>query len=148
MKSRLLALLGVFALLLVWQNGRATHIVGAELFYECLDSTNSTYKLTLKLYRDCQNGQAPYDPTITLFIFNGNTGSIFQTVSVPIPPSTPQLQPNFSNCFISPPQICVEEGIYETVITLPPSAQGYNIAWARCCRNQAIDNLATLSMKE
>ncbi|MEM6344467.1 MAG: PKD domain-containing protein [Bacteroidota bacterium] len=143
MKSRLLALLGLFALLLVWQNSRATHIVGAELFYECLDPTNSTYELTLKLYRDCQNGQAPYDPTITLFIFNGQTGSIFQTISVPIPPQTPQIQANFSNCFISPPQLCVEEGIYSTVITLPPSTQGYNIAWARCCRNQAIDNLSS-----
>jgi gliding motility-associated-like protein len=121
---------------------KATHIVGAELYYECLDSTTHEYQLTLKLYRDCQNGQAPYDNFIDLFIFDGLTGSVTQTISVSVPPQTPQIVPNFSNCFISPPQICVEEGIYTTTVILPPNVNGYDIAWARCCRNQAIDNLS------
>ena len=29
-------------------NGKATHIVGSELFYECIDSVNHEYKVTLK----------------------------------------------------------------------------------------------------
>ncbi len=120
----------------------ATHIVGAELYYECVDSTNHVYDLTLKLYRDCLNGQAPFDQNITLFIFNASTGAIIQTVNVAAPPNTPQIQPtDWSACVAVIPSICVEEGIYKKQVTLPPNATGYNIGWARCCRNQSIDNL-------
>ncbi|MEL7341833.1 MAG: hypothetical protein AAGM67_15230, partial [Bacteroidota bacterium] len=119
-----------------------THIVGAELLYECTDSLNSEYEITLKLYRDCINGQAPYDPNITLFIFNASTGAIFQTVNVAVPPTTPQIQPTtWDACVAMIPNICVEEGIYKTTLTLPPSADGYYLGWSRCCRNVAIDNL-------
>lgn len=120
----------------------ATHIVGAELLYECTDSLTNEYEITLKLYRDCINGQAPYDPNITLFIFNAGNGTIFQTVNVPVPPSTPQIQPTtWDACLAMVPNICVEEGIYTTTLTLPPSANGYYLGWSRCCRNVAIDNL-------
>ncbi len=122
----------------------ATHIVGAELYYECVDSVTNEYDITLKLYRDCLNGQAPYDQNITLFVFNGATGTIFQTVNVVVPPVTPQIQPtSWDACVATIPNICVEEGIYRTTITLPPSAGGYFLGWSRCCRNQAIDNLLT-----
>lgn len=121
---------------------QATHIVGAELYYECTDSLTNEYEVTLKLYRDCINGQAPYDPNITLFIFNAGTGAIYQTVNVPKPPLTPEIQPTtWDACIAIPPQICVEEGIYTTTITLPVNADGYNLGWSRCCRNVAIDNL-------
>lgn len=120
----------------------ATHIVGAELLYECTDSLNSEYEITLKLYRDCINGQAPYDPNITLFIFNATTGAIFQTVNVAVPPTTPQIQPTtWDACVAMIPNICVEEGIYKTTLTLPPNSDGYYLGWSRCCRNVAIDNL-------
>ncbi|MEL6672635.1 MAG: PKD domain-containing protein [Bacteroidota bacterium] len=126
-----------------WSEVRATHIVGAELFYECTDSINSQYDVTLKLYRDCLNGQAPFDANITLFIFRGNDGSIFQTVNVAAPPTTPQIQPDdWGPCVAMIPSICVEEGVYTTQLTLPPLNGGYYIGWARCCRNQAITNLA------
>lgn len=121
---------------------RATHIVGAELLYECTDSLTNEYDITLKLYRDCINGQAPFDPNITLFIFNAGTGAIFQTVNIPVPPSTPQIQPTtWDDCIAIPPLICVEEGIYTTTITLPPNTDGYYLGWSRCCRNNDIDNL-------
>ncbi|MEO0473894.1 MAG: hypothetical protein AAF206_30070, partial [Bacteroidota bacterium] len=135
----LLVLCGWF----VPQKSQATHIVGAELIYTCIDSVNYIYDVDLKLYRDCLAGQAQYDGSITLFVFNGVTGTLFTTVNVLVPPNTPEIQPNdFSACVATPPAICVEEGIYETTITLPPSVNGYDIAWARCCRNQAITNLA------
>ncbi|MDX2249041.1 MAG: PKD domain-containing protein [Bacteroidia bacterium] len=122
---------------------RATHIVGAELYYECVDSVNHVYDLTLKLYRDCQNGQAPYDPNIVLFIFDGVTGANFQTINIPVPANTPEIQPeDWDACVATPPQICVEEGIYATTISLPPNPNGYNLGWSRCCRNAAITNLS------
>lgn len=142
MKRILTALIFLFILTGI-RESRATHIVGAELYYECIDSINHVYDLTLKLYRDCENGQAPYDPVITLFIFDGATGATFNTISITVPPSTPEIQPEtWDACIATPPQICVEEGVYSTTVTLPPNAGGYNLGWSRCCRNAAITNLA------
>ncbi|WNJ21447.1 PKD domain-containing protein [Pontibacter sp. G13] len=123
----------------------ATHIVGAELYYECVGTDangNHIYDVELKLYRDCLNGDAQYDPFISLYVFEGATGNVHQTISVPVPALTPQIQPSdWGPCVAMIPQICVEEGIYATTLTLPPIPGGYNIAWSRCCRNGAISNL-------
>lgn len=120
----------------------ATHIVGAELYYDCIDEPNNRYDVTLKLYRDCFNGQAPFDAVITLFVFEANSGTPVQWINVPAPTNTPQIDPNdYGPCVATTPTICVEEGIYQTQLTLPPIPGGYDIAWARCCRNLAIDNL-------
>lgn len=130
----------LFFLLLFRAN--ATHIVGAQLYYECLNASTNQYQLTLKFYRDCLNGQANFDDPITLFIFQGTSGALYQTVDIPVPFNTPQVQPtNWGPCVSVPPAVCVEEGIYQTTITLPPLAGGYNLGWARCCRNYAITNL-------
>ncbi|MFN0200827.1 MAG: PKD domain-containing protein [Bacteroidia bacterium] len=134
----------IYLLLLLFSSfsSYATHIVGAQLYYECLNPVTNTYQVTLKLYRDCLNGQAPYDNPLHLFIFDAS-GSIYQTIAVPIPPITPQITPNWGPCVTTTPNLCIEEGIYITTLTLPPSAGGYDIAWARCCRNSAINNLVT-----
>ena len=121
----------------------ATHIVGAELYYECLNPNNYTYKLTLKMYRDCFLGQAPFDNPIVLFVFDGNTGGRVTTINIPIPAQTPQIVPaNWDSCVATPYTICVQEGVYETTTVLPPRPGGYDLAWARCCRNSAITNLS------
>lgn len=133
------------ALLCIFSASRleATHIVGAELYYECIDSTTNTYSVTLTLYRDCFLGQADFDDPIYLFAFYANTGNIFQTIAINRPPQTPQIQPtDWSDCVATPPNICVEQGVYQTTLILPPQIGGYNLAWARCCRNSAITNLS------
>jgi gliding motility-associated-like protein len=120
----------------------ATHIVGAELFYECLNSTTNTYLLRLRMLRDCQFGEAPFDEVITLFIFPHNNPANFSTINVLKPASTPRvLNTGYEACVDNSAQPCVEEGIYETATTLAPIVGGYDIAWARCCRNNNIDNL-------
>src|SRR6266446_5440489 len=42
-----------------WQIASASHIVGGEMSYICLG--NDQYQITLKVFRDCFNGQAAYD---------------------------------------------------------------------------------------
>ncbi|RMG59483.1 MAG: hypothetical protein D6722_22230, partial [Bacteroidetes bacterium] len=143
MIKRLLTILGFISLTSLGNSLWATHIVGAELYYECVDSVNSVYDLTLILYRDCQNGQADFDDPLTLFIFRGDNGTIFQTTTISKPPLTPQIQPNdWDDCVATIPNICVEEGVYTTTLTLPPRPGGYYLGWSRCCRNAAITNLA------
>jgi hypothetical protein len=131
----LMLLLGAFSL-------RATHIVGAELYYTCIDPSNHLYEITLKLYRDCDRGQANFDNPIELFVFDGATGARQSIISIPKPANTPKIAPeNWDDCVGTTYTICVEEGVYRDTITLPPSIRGYDLAWARCCRNSAITNL-------
>jgi gliding motility-associated-like protein len=127
--------------LLLWCLGaRATHIVGGEIYYTCLG--NNQYEITLKVYRDCINGQAPFDNPAYLTIYDGaNLFSPYQnptlvdvdSVSVPVFISNPCLQ--------APPNICVREATYKYILTLPPNSSGYYIAYQRCCRNNSILNL-------
>ncbi len=94
------------------------------------------------MYRDCLAGQAPFDDVITLFVFETNSRNAVQFIQVTRPPSTPQIQPeNLDACVARTPNICVQEGIYTATIVLPPKPGGYDLAWTRCCRNQAITNL-------
>ncbi|MDO9186561.1 MAG: PKD domain-containing protein [Bacteroidia bacterium] len=116
----------------------ATHIVGGEIFYDFLGGNN--YRITLKLYRDCFTGLAPYDNPATIFIFD-NSGNFIDSVEIPFPGST-VLPVSVNNpCFIPPTNICVEEAIYITNVNLPPLPGGYNITYQRCCRNNSILNL-------
>lgn len=125
---------------------QATHIVGAELVYECLGPAGagqSQYEIELILYRDCENGQANFDPLIYLYIFNADDGTFVRTEAMTVPPNTPQLNPtDWPDCVATLPQICVERGVYRKTITLPNSNDGYHLAWSRCCRNSAITNLS------
>ncbi len=116
----------------------ATHIVGGEIFYDFLGGNN--YRITLKLYRDCYTGLAPYDDPATIFIFAGN-GSFVDSVQISFPGSV-TLPTTINNpCFIPPTDICVEEAIYKKNVILPPIPGGYNIVYQRCCRNNSILNL-------
>ncbi len=116
----------------------ATHIVGGEIYYDCLG--NNDYRITLKLYRDCINGLAPYDDPATIFIFDAG-GNLLNNVQIPFPGSA-ILPVTINNpCFTPPTNICVEEAVYQTVVNLPPLTGGYNLVYQRCCRNQTILNL-------
>ena len=119
-------------------SGKATHIVGGEIFYDYLG--NNDYLVTLKVYRDCFNGQAPFDNPATIGIYDQNS-NLVNTMSLPFPGAT--LLPITLNnpCFTPPTNVCVEEAIYTGIINLPPLAGGYFLAYQRCCRNMTILNL-------
>ena len=52
----------------------ASHIVGGELYYDCLGGNE--YRITLKLYRDCLSDGAEFDNPLPITIFNGNNVQI------------------------------------------------------------------------
>ncbi len=117
----------------------ATHIVGGEIYYDCLGNNN--YRITLKVYRDCFNGQAPFDPQAPVGIFDAN-GNLIQTLLIPLPGFTqlPVIMPY--PCLIAPQNVCVEEAIYvSNPVNLPPIPGGYDVLYQRCCRNGTIINL-------
>lgn len=116
----------------------STHIVGGEIFYDCLGNDN--YRVTLKLYRDCINGMAAYDNPAAIGVFNSN-GVLLQTLYVNFPGSN-QVPYSINNpCILPPTSICVEEAVYTTTVNLPPIPGGYTLAYQRCCRNNTIMNL-------
>jgi len=135
LKKKLLIL---FFLALFGINSFATHIVGGEIYYDCLGGNN--YKITLKIYRDCFNGLAPYDDPASIFIYN-SSGTLVNQVQIPFPGSV-VLPVTINNpCFTPPTNICVEEAVYTTTINLPPIPGGYDITYQRCCRNNTILNI-------
>jgi len=116
----------------------ASHIVGGEMYYHYIG--NNQYEITLVVYRDCFNGQAPYDAEASLGIFD-NQGNLYLNVMVPINDSS--LVPNAINtpCLTPPMDICVQVAHYYTTVTLPPAPGGYTIAYQRCCRNYSCVNI-------
>jgi gliding motility-associated-like protein len=135
LKNSLLILILVFAQAKLF----ASHIIGGEIYYD--DLGGNDYRVTVKLYRDC-NSTTPYDTDLPMTVFDG-TGVMIYEFLIPMP--TPVLlDVVFNNACVSiPPGICVEEAVYEKVVTLPASATGYTLAYQKCCRTGGTQNLVS-----
>ncbi|MCB0396315.1 MAG: PKD domain-containing protein [Flavobacteriales bacterium] len=127
-------------MLLVSWDVRATHIIGGELYYECLG--NGDYRIVMNAYRDCYNGVPFFDDPALINVFDANN-NLVQTISAPLDLSSVRnLDPNNNNPCIDPPaNVCVEEARYEIIVNLPPIPGGYQLAYQRCCRNHTINNI-------
>lgn len=133
-RNWLTVLLGLLA-----SSTQAFHIIGGEMYYDCLG--NNKYLITMKIFRDCSSQYAaPFDNPAHIAIYNASA-VLVQLIDVPFPGST-SVQPDLSNpCLVAPPNVCVEQAIYEFEATLPPSPGGYDIVYQRCCRNSTIVNI-------
>jgi gliding motility-associated-like protein len=138
--------LAIFLLLLSARTF-ATHIVGGELIYDFLGKNNGgddVYRLTLKIYRDCGPGTAQFEgisnspAEITVWDASAQMVGIYD-IGIPVVRKVPPSINN--NCIKTPNDICVEEGTYTYIISLPAGPGGYYIAYQRCCRNASINNL-------
>lgn len=117
---------------------KATHIIGGEISYQCLG--NNQFRITIKVYRDCLLGQAPYDNPLTVSVFNAQNQFV-QNIQIPFPGSVILPAVASNDCIEVTGDVCVEEAIYTTVVTLQPNAGGYTLSYQRCCRNNTIVNL-------
>lgn len=123
----------------------ATHLVGGDFYYVHLGGDQ--YQITLKVYRDCSpantNGTG-FDDQVVIGMWNGsglittadvvNIPLTFSNVSnVPVEMGNP--------CGTPPPELCIEQAVYTTTVTLPPNAYGWDLVYQRCCRNPTIVNL-------
>src|SRR5690554_7292137 len=64
----MIRLLTILLILILPLQLLASHIVGGEMYYDCLG--NDQYKITVKVYRDCNSDGAEFDNQIILGIFN------------------------------------------------------------------------------
>lgn len=114
----------------------ATHIVGGSLTYEQLGG--ASYRITLKLYRDCRPGNANFPNPVTITIAD-SLGNTVRSVNIAFPGATP-VQPYIDTCAANP-GLCLEEAIYTTVVSgLPPRPGGYHMFYQYCCRNSTLSN--------
>ncbi len=121
--------------------------MGGEIYYTYLG--NNQYEITLKIYRDCilpagASNLVYFDHPASVTIYDGgNLSSFYQDIDVEISGSDSLPVPVVINnpCLQAPPNICVYEGVYKQVVTLPPNSSGYYVAYQRCCRNGSILNL-------
>ena len=114
----------------------ATHIIGGEMSYQY--AGNNVYNFTLKVYRDCLNGAAPFDNPANIFVFNASGDLIDQLVPALLLDDT---IPVTQSCSGMPSDLCAEQGTYQFDVTLPPIAGGYTLVYQRCCRSGIISNL-------
>ena len=121
---------------------RATHIVGGEMTYTCLG--NNQYEIKLSIFRDCYNGIPWFDNPASIGIFD-NEGSLIQQVLVNLNPTlNDTLNPSLAGeCFVVPPNVCVNTTTYTRIVTLPFKPGGYQLVYQRCCRNNTIVNIFT-----
>jgi len=91
----------------------ARHIVGGEIYYECLGPGSSTntrnYRLTMKIYRDCEGGGADFDnpAEIGIYSYIGGIYSFVRKIEVNHG-SVKNLIASENPCLILPPYVCVE----------------------------------------
>jgi len=115
----------------------ASHIIGGEIFYDCVGGNN--YQISIRLYRDCNSGTG-FDADLPVTVFNGSGGIVLE-FTISLPPIV-LLDVIFNNpCVSIPPGICVEEAVYTKTVALPPSANGYTISYQKCCRTAGTQNL-------
>ncbi len=141
-----IALPFLLSFLLIGIKAYATHIVGGEMTYQCLgddpqNSNKSIYEITFNLYEDCLHGNpdAIHDdnPThlrvfVDGFTYDDITLQAYGTFIVPY---------NFSNeCIINIPQICLQQRIFKTTISIPKGKIA-DVVYQDCCRNNAIVNV-------
>ena len=143
MRKNAILLTSLFMLLT--QLTQAAHIIGGEINYRCFGQGN--YQITIKIYRDCYGGGAGFDSNSIqdaigqVTIYQGNTPVPFGSIILD-KPKVVNIEPDLSSeCRDTPPDLCVEEGVYTFGINLPLSTESYYISYQRCCRNNTINNI-------
>jgi gliding motility-associated-like protein len=123
------------------------HIVGGEIYYECLGPGNMTdtrnYKLTMKVYRDCASDGANFDNPARIGVYSHINGvyAFIRSLSVNHIEVT-NIKGTENPCLVLPPNVCVEETSYIINLNNTPIIDGsYIVSWQRCCRNNSITNI-------
>jgi gliding motility-associated-like protein len=103
-----------------------------------------SYKLTLKLLRDCAGGGAPFDESIEVGVFSKRTNARVAVFSMDFQGNPAKLNFASDGC-AGGVENCTEVGVYTKDITLSSliynDIEGYYFSWERCCRNEIITNI-------
>jgi gliding motility-associated-like protein len=124
----------------------ARHIAGGELYYEYLGagsfSNSSKYKITLRLFRDC-NSSGPLLETeqVIVGIYQSNQRVNTLNLTLEGPVSTLELNTAAFPCLTGNVNVCYQVAFYSNTIELPITFEGYTLARMGCCRINDITNI-------
>lgn len=131
----------LIGLILLGNTSFATHILGGEMYYEFLG--NNQYKITFKVYRDCDVALNPYEDPAEVNVFDQSNGAFTNSVEqFPLVDIEDLNLVSAIACDSAPNSACYRLLIYEKILTLPPTQGGYYISYTRCCRTGMISNLS------
>jgi hypothetical protein len=118
----------------------ASHIIGGSMNYECLG--NNQYKISLKIYRDCENGNpgAYFDDSLVIGVFDAQNNTYINSITILMTQNSNDTITNYYPDTCLAPNICVHTADYTTTITLPFNSSGYILSYQRCCRANVVVN--------
>jgi hypothetical protein len=124
----------------------ARHVAGGELFYEYLGTSgsNSTYRITLRLFRDClSSGPLLQNENVTVGIYSNSNNALVNSLQMPLTTGVTTISLNTSTfpCLVGNVNVCYEMATYSAIIVLPDNAAGYTLSRTGCCRIDKISNL-------
>ena len=89
----------------------ARHVAGGELFYEYLGTNggSSTYRITLRLFRDCASlGPLLQNENVTVGIFSSTSNTLVTSVQLPLNGNVTTISLNTSTfpCLVGNVNVC------------------------------------------
>ncbi|MCZ2276901.1 MAG: gliding motility-associated C-terminal domain-containing protein [Bacteroidia bacterium] len=116
-----------------------THIVGGDFTYRWLNG--NYFEIKLKVYRDCNPGNAGFDQSVTIGIFDKATDILINSPVISLTESNPVTINGPSSSCPVPSGICVEYALFIDTVFIADNPGGYYLVWERCCRNSTILNM-------
>ena len=144
-----LLLLAFFAVMFHNPQAKAAHIIGGDIYWECLPSGQFEFYLTL--YRDCSVLTQLSTASQNLEIVNVDADTLFLLL-----PLTLQSQTDITplgcgfTCADELPNISVEAFLFKSApitLNITPGSGGLEVIYRRCCRNP-VDNLLNAETEE
>jgi gliding motility-associated-like protein len=152
----------VFAAILMFllpSQTRASHALGADIYYSCASTTNpNQYNVIVTFYRECGGGAIAAPTSISLSYQSASCGlgpfniTLNQSAACRTPDNQPGqgTQANTGICGASLNQTSCNGGAlpgaevytYCGTITLPGQCPDWVLSYSECCRNSQITNLA------
>ena len=108
----------------------ATHIVGGEIYYQLLNSSTNSYRVTVNVYFDCYNGDPnaiDSDKTIYISTWDAKTNNFISDFT--LTGSAPnRLKSTNYECVKQPSGVCTDAYVYTAIRTINPGSNGVILA--------------------
>lgn len=129
---------------------KATHITHGSWSYEYLGEDNNgnrRYNISLVLYRDCMASPVAFDKEVSIGVYHEQSPwQREEKYNLQLKSEKNETHLEVGNIGSLSNSTCYKKGIYQQVITLPKSQQGYYLVWNRCCKtgsNNLIDDMSS-----
>ena len=140
MKKFIYPFIVAVAFLLCLRDTRATHLSAAEITYAYAGNPN-TYLLTFKAYLYCTPGVPPGPGNMAFVCYSSGSLNFGGTVALTLLPGSGDTVPTSPCMPATAPWQCMQEFIYQGMVTLPDTAPDWTFSWVTCCMNGATCNI-------